>query len=76
VCGEKITIDQMLIVQQIGVNVEGAVDAINTLIKKVQVALKNITRLDAFVNKEQWNIIRMKEKYHAKSIIIMQIIYQ
>jgi hypothetical protein len=66
----------MLIVQQIGVNVEGAVDAANTLVEEVQVAFKNITKLDAFVNKEQWNIIRMKEKYHAKFIIIMQIIYQ
>jgi hypothetical protein len=66
----------MLIVQQIGVNVEGAVDATNTLVEEVQVALKNIIKLDTFVNKEQWNIIRMKEEYHAKSIIIMQIIYQ
>ncbi len=39
-------------------------------------ALKNIVGLDAFVNKEQWNIIWMKEKYHARFATILQIIYQ
>jgi hypothetical protein len=38
--------------------------------------MKNITRLDAFVNKEQWNVIRMKEDYHAKFTMVLQIIYQ
>jgi hypothetical protein len=40
VCGEKITIDQTLIAQQFGVNVEGTVDVANTLVKETQVALK------------------------------------
>lgn len=31
---------------------------------------------DAFVNKEQWSVIRMMEKYHARFATIMQIIYQ
>jgi methenyltetrahydromethanopterin cyclohydrolase len=66
----------MLIVKQFGVNVEGAVDATNILVKKVQVALKNIARVDAFVNKEQWSVIRMKEEYPAKFPTILQIIYQ
>ncbi len=52
VCGEKITIDQTLIVQQFGVSVEGVVDVANALVKKAQIAFKNITRLNAFVNKE------------------------
>jgi hypothetical protein len=30
---------------------EGAIDATNALVKEAQVALKNITSLDAFVNK-------------------------
>jgi hypothetical protein len=51
------------------------VDATNTLIKEIQVAFKNITRLDAFINKEQWSIIQMKEEYHARFAIILQIIY-
>jgi uncharacterized metal-binding protein len=51
ICGEKITIDQTLIIQQFSINVERAVDATNTLVKEVQVALKNIARLDVFVNK-------------------------
>ncbi len=28
--------------------------------------MKNVARPDAFVNKEQWNVIQMKENYHAK----------
>jgi hypothetical protein len=30
------------------------------------VALKNIIGLDAFIDKEQWSVIQMKEEYHAK----------
>ncbi len=52
VCGEKITIDQTLIVQQIGVSAKGAVDVSNTLVKEAQIALKNIVKSNAFVNKE------------------------
>jgi hypothetical protein len=39
-------------------------------------ALKNIAKLDAFVNKEHQNIIQMKGEYHVKFGTIMQIIYQ
>ncbi len=48
VCGEKITINQKLIAQQFGVNVKGTIDASNALVKKTQVAFKNISRSDAF----------------------------
>jgi hypothetical protein len=44
------------------------VDAMNTLVKEAQVALKNIAGPDAFINKEQWNMIQMKEEYHAKFV--------
>jgi hypothetical protein len=57
VCGEKITINQMLIAQQFGISVEGMIDATNVLVKDAQVIFKNIVRLDAFVNKEQWSVI-------------------
>jgi hypothetical protein len=33
------------------------VDAANMLVKKAQVVLKNITRVDATINKEQWSTI-------------------
>jgi ABC-type dipeptide/oligopeptide/nickel transport system ATPase subunit len=46
------------------------------LVKKFQIAFKNITRVDAFVNKEQWSVIRMKEEYHAMFVTILQIIHQ
>ncbi len=75
VCGEKITINQTLIVQQFGVSFEGVVDATNALVKEAQVALKNIAKLDAFVNKEQRSIIQMKEEYQAMFVAILQIIY-
>ncbi len=52
VCGEKITINQMLIVQQIGINVKGVVDAVNALVKKAQVVINNTIGPDVFVNKE------------------------
>jgi hypothetical protein len=40
VYGEKITIDQMLITKQFGINVEGTLDVANALVKEVQIALK------------------------------------
>ncbi len=47
----------MLIAQQFGISVEGMIDATNVLVKDAQVIFKNIVRLDAFVNKEQWSVI-------------------
>ncbi len=52
ICGEKITIDQVLIAQQFGISVEGTVDATNALVKEAQVVFKNIVGLHAFINKE------------------------
>jgi len=52
ICGEKITIDQALIIQKFDISVEGTVDATKTLVKEAQVVLKNIVGLDALVNKE------------------------
>ncbi len=76
ICDEKITIDQTLITQQLGVSVEGVVDVMNALVKEAQVALNNIVGLDAFINKKNWNIIQMKKEYHTILVTIMQIIYQ
>jgi hypothetical protein len=47
------------------------IDVANTLVKEAQVALKNIIKLDAFVNKKQWNVIQMKEEYHTKFVAIL-----
>jgi hypothetical protein len=46
------------------------------LVMEAQVALKIIMRPYAFINKEQWNVIWMKEEYHAKFVTILYIIYQ
>jgi hypothetical protein len=40
----------------------------------MQIAFKNIARPDAFVEKEQWSMICMKEEFHAKFATILQII--
>ncbi len=56
--------------------VEGTVDATSTLVTEAQVAFNNIAGPDAFVNKEQWNVIRMKEEYHTRFVAILQIVYQ
>jgi len=68
VCGENITIDQMLIAHEFGASVEGVVNAANMLVKEAQTALKNIAGMDAFVNKEQWSVICMKEEFHVKFV--------
>lgn len=60
--------------EAIGVNTKEAIDAANTLVKEMQIAFKNIARLDAFVEKEHWSIICMKEEFHAKFAIILYII--
>ncbi len=51
-------------------------DLANALVKEAQVTSKNIVGLDAFVNKEQWNIIQVKEEYNVRFATILQIIYQ
>jgi hypothetical protein len=38
--------------------------------------LKKITSPHAFVENEQWNVVHMKEEFHAKFVAILQIIYQ
>jgi hypothetical protein len=51
------------------------VDVTSTLVTKAQVALKSIAGPDAIVNKDQWNMIQMKDEYHTRFIAILQIIY-
>jgi hypothetical protein len=38
--------------------------------------LKKITNPNAFVENEQWNVVHMKEEFHARFTAILQIIYQ
>jgi hypothetical protein len=47
------------------------IDATNALVKDTQVAFKKIAGSNAFVNKEQWNVIWMKEEYHAMFVAIL-----
>jgi hypothetical protein len=65
----------VLITRQFSVNIPKVVDVVNTLVKKVQIAFKNIFMMNIFVE-EEWNIICMKEEFHAKFVAILQILYQ
>jgi hypothetical protein len=38
--------------------------------------LKKIAGPHAFVENEQWNIVPMKEEFHARFATILQILYQ
>lgn len=52
-------------------------DATNALVKKVQVALKNIIGLDAFVNtRSNGIVIQTRENNSATFVPILQFIYQ
>jgi hypothetical protein len=61
----------VLITRQFSVNIPKVVDVVNTLVKKVQIAFKNIFMMNIFVE-EEWNIICMKEEFHAKFVAILQ----
>ncbi len=62
-CGKKFTIDQMFVKEQLNIHLEGVVDAVNALVKYAKKALKKIVGSNAFVEKEQWNVVRMKEEF-------------
>jgi hypothetical protein len=38
--------------------------------------LKRIARPHAFVENEQWSVVRMKEEFDARFVTILQILYQ
>jgi hypothetical protein len=75
-CGQEILIDQVLIHEQLGISKEGVVDAANVTFDKTKTSLKKITSPHAFVENEQWNVVHMKEEFHAKFVVILQIVYQ
>jgi len=38
--------------------------------------LKKIASPHAFIENEEWNVVCMKEEFHAKFVAILQIFYQ
>jgi hypothetical protein len=74
-CGQDILIDQIFIHEQLGISKEGVVDAANVTFDKTKTSLKKIASPHAFVENGQWNIVRMEE-FHAKFVVILQILYQ
>jgi hypothetical protein len=65
----KTLINQIFIHEQLGVSKEGTFDEAKT-------ALKRIIGPHAFVENEQWSVVRMKEESHAKVVAILQFFYQ
>jgi hypothetical protein len=75
ICGQEIFIDQVLIHEQLGISKEGIVYAINAAFEEAKIALKRIVGPHAFVENEQWNVVRMKEEFHARFVTILQNFY-
>ncbi len=71
--GQEILINQLLIHEQLKISKEGA---INATFDETKTTLKKIASPHAFVENEQCNAIRMKEEFHAKFALILQIFYQ
>ncbi len=71
VCGQEIFIDQVLIHEQLGISKEGIIDAANAIFEEAKIALKRIIRPHAFVENEQWSVVHMKEKFHARFATIL-----
>jgi hypothetical protein len=71
----KLLIDQVLIYEQLGISKEGAVDVDNATFEEAKTTLKRIIAPHAFVENEQWSVVRMKEKFHARFATILQILY-
>ncbi len=64
--GQEILIDQILIHEQLGISKEGAIDVANATFDKAKTTCKKIVRPHAFVENEQWNVMRKKEQHHAR----------
>ncbi len=73
---KKIVIDQVLIHEQLGISFEGVVDVANATIQEAKFVLKWIACLNAFVENEQWSVIRIKKEFHPQFTTILQIFYQ
>ncbi len=72
VCGQEIIIDQVLIHEQFGISKEGTIDVANATFDEAKITLKKIASPHAFIENEQWNVICMKEEFHAKFVAILQ----
>jgi hypothetical protein len=54
---------------------EGAIDVDNVIFEETKTTLKRIATPHAFVENEQWSVVCMKEKFHARFATILQILY-
>ncbi len=76
VYGQNILIDWVLIHEQLGISKEGIVDVINASFEEAKIGLKRTRIPHNSIENEQWNVVRMKEEFHARFVAIVQILYQ
>jgi hypothetical protein len=73
--GQEIMIDQVFIHEQLAISKKGAIDVANATFDEAKTTLKKIVVPHAFIENEQWNVVCMKEKFHARFVAILQIFY-
>ncbi len=66
----------VLIHEQLGISSEGVVDVANATYQEVKIVLRKIVGPHVFVENQQWNVVHMKEEFHARFVAILQIVYQ
>jgi hypothetical protein len=52
---------------------EGIIDVTNATFEEAKTTLKKIASPHAFVENEQWNVVHMKEKFHARFAIVCKL---
>ncbi len=74
--GQIFLINQVFIHEQLGISKEGVVNVVNATFDEAKTALKNIVGPHAFIENEQWSVVRMKEEFHVRFATMLQILYQ
>ncbi len=74
--GQEIFINHVFIHEQLGISKEGAINVANATFEDAKTALKIIVSPRVFVENEQWNVVCMKEEFHARFAAILQILFQ
>jgi hypothetical protein len=57
--------------EQLGISKEGTLDVANATFDEVKTTLMRITSPHVFVENEQWNVVCMKEEFHAIFVAIL-----
>jgi len=64
--GQEIFINHVFIHEQLGISKEGAINVANATFEDAKTSFKIIVSSHVFVENEQWNVVCMKEEFHAR----------